>query len=305
MIKKAMPDVVTQVLPSVLSPLRWVGMEEIKLPLSVKLDANREQTVSARVSSYVNLCDPEAKGIHMSRLYLLLEDFADNNLLTKSSLNELLQKMIECHAEISNGSRLVFRFDYHIKRPSLVSSYQGWSCYPVTIDACIINGRFELKLSVEIDYSSTCPCSAALSRQLIQQAFANEFKDTSNLNFEAIHSWLASNQAIVATPHSQRSTAIVGGSLPESALLIPINQLICLVEKVIQTPVQAVVKREDEQEFARLNGQNPQFCEDAARAIDSVLASSQILGDYQVKVVHAESLHGHNAVAETDSQFII
>ena len=47
--------------------------------------------------------------------------------------------------------------------------------------------------------------------------------------------------------------------------------LINTLEDELKTPVQAAVKREDEQEFARLNGQNLMFCEDAARKIKALL----------------------------------
>jgi GTP cyclohydrolase I len=46
-------------------------------------------------------------------------------------------------------------------------------------------------------------------------------------------------------------------------------ELIDLVENTLKTPVQAAVKREDEREFARLNGANLMFCEDAGRRLKS------------------------------------
>ena len=46
------------------------------------------------------------------------------------------------------------------------------------------------------------------------------------------------------------------------------------IESSLKTPVQAAVKREDEQEFARLNGQNLMFCEDAARRLQHELDKS-------------------------------
>ena len=49
--------------------------------------------------------------------------------------------------------------------------------------------------------------------------------------------------------------------------------LIDRVEQALGTPVQTVVKREDEQAFARLNGENLMFCEDAARRMAAALAA--------------------------------
>jgi GTP cyclohydrolase I len=57
------------------------------------------------------------------------------------------------------------------------------------------------------------------------------------------------------------------------------------------------VKREDEQEFARLNGANLMFCEDAGRRLKRVLDADARVSDYRVEAVHVESLHPHNAVS--------
>ena len=69
--------------------------------------------------------------------------------------------------------------------------------------------------------------------------------------------------------------------------------LIDALEAELKTPVPAV---EDEQEFARLNGQNLMFCEDAARKIKGLL-EQQNYADYWLQINHYESLHAHDAVA--------
>jgi GTP cyclohydrolase I len=57
------------------------------------------------------------------------------------------------------------------------------------------------------------------------------------------------------------------------------------------------VKREDEQEFALRNGQNPMFCEDAARKVKRALNGMPAIVDFWLRVEHQESLHAHDAVA--------
>ena len=71
--------------------------------------------------------------------------------------------------------------------------------------------------------------------------------------------------------------------------------LINLVENT--ATCSTVVKREDEQEFARLNGQNLMFVEDAVRRIKQALLDSQLWSNCHVRVSHYESLHAHDAVA--------
>jgi GTP cyclohydrolase IB len=100
-----------------------------------------------------------------------------------------------------------------------------------------------------------------------------------------------------ATPHSQRSRATVTVRLGKSFEHFPIFELINKVEKTLKTPVQTAVKREDEQEFAKRNGQNLMFCEDAARRIKRELSLDPVYTDFKIKVEHFESLHAHDAVA--------
>ncbi len=78
---------------------------------------------------------------------------------------------------------------------------------------------------------------------------------------------------------------------------LPISSAIDLVESTLKTPVQAAVKRADEQEFARLNASNLMFCEDAARKIQASLDNNTQFKDFWVRVNHIESLHPHDAVA--------
>ena len=58
------------------------------------------------------------------------------------------------------------------------------------------------------------------------------------------------------------------------------------------------VKRADEQAFALANGQNLLFCEDAARRLHRALRTQNGLLGFALEVVHAESLHAHDAVAQ-------
>ena len=78
---------------------------------------------------------------------------------------------------------------------------------------------------------------------------------------------------------------------------LPVIDIIDVVEEALQTPVQAAVKREDEQAFALRNGQNLMFCEDAARRIQHALDADERIADFHVRAAHYESLHPHDAVA--------
>ena len=114
---------------------------------------------------------------------------------------------------------------------------------------------------------------------------------------DAIQQWLGSDKGIMATPHSQRSALDMRVKLACGTPSFPLLDLIDLSENAFQTPVQTAVKREDEQAFARLNGSNLMFCEDAGRRVKQALDSAPQITDFWARCQHFESLHPHNAVS--------
>ncbi|MDO6427071.1 MULTISPECIES: GTP cyclohydrolase FolE2 [Thalassotalea] len=293
-----MPDIANHTTAQTEGTLDWVGMSNIEMPIMLSSKDESPRMVSAFVDAFVNLKEPQAKGIHMSRLYLLLDELSTSNELNYQSLVTLLDGFISSHQELSDNAKVVFRFDYHLRRKSLISGKQGWKAYPVTITGRLNQGKLSIELHVDVRYSSTCPCSAALARQLIQRAFKESFNEES-VNLDDVHQWLGTTEGIVATPHSQRSVAEIKVSLSENLTEFPIKDIVDLTEGALKTPVQAAVKREDEQEFARLNGQNLMFCEDAARKLQFAMNQVPAFEDFWLKINHLESLHAHDAVSIT------
>jgi len=213
-----------------------------------------------------------------------------------SQLRYLLGTFIKSQDGLSRSASLRLSFELLLKRPSLKSSNFGWRNYPVEIEAVQSGDSFSVWMTINVTYSSTCPCSAALARQLIQDRFKADFCDRNQVNLADVAAWLSRSESICATPHSQRSSALVTVELDTSSENLCPVYFIDLVEKTLQTPVQAAVKREDEQAFALLNGQNLMFCEDAARRLKQALDIPRVL-DFRVEACHMESLHPHNAVA--------
>ena len=292
-----MPDIANSAQAQKEGTLDRVGMSNIKLPLMVQTDNSAPQQVGANAEIFVNLGDAQAKGIHMSRLYLQLDQLSTESELTLATLTTLLQGFVESHEDISQQAFAKFSFDYHLRRKSLISEKRGWKAYPVTIIGKLIDNKLEFEVQVDVPYSSTCPCSAALARQLIQKQFTQDYAQQTEIDKDEILNWLGSTQGIVATPHSQRSIVEVKVKLNEVNQQFPVIELIDLIEDTLKTPVQAAVKREDEQEFARLNGQNLMFCEDAARHLQHALNLQDKFDDFWLRINHYESLHAHDAVA--------
>jgi len=295
----SMPDIANHTTAQTEGTLDWVGMSNIEMPIMVASKGESERMVSAHVDAFVNLKEAQAKGIHMSRLYLLIDELSTSNVLNYQSLVTLLDGFISSHQDLSDQAKVQFNFEYHLRRKSLISGKEGWKAYPITVTGHLDKGQLNIELAVDVRYSSTCPCSAALARQLIQKAFHDKFSQQNELALSEIHDWLGTTEGVVATPHSQRSVAEVKVKLNTAVNDFPITEIVDLVENSLKTPVQAAVKREDEQEFARLNGQNLMFCEDAARRLQHSMNQAPSFDDFWLKINHLESLHAHDAVSIT------
>lgn len=295
-----LPDVAADVKAKVAGTLEWVGMSEIEMPLTLNADVEVPPTV-ARVRAEVSLDDESQRGIHMSRLYLACDEVFSHQSIDFSTLAQLTQTFLETHNGLSKDALVEIDFDALIRRKALVTEHSGWRSYPVSL--LLVREQDKIKhieMDFSVTYSSTCPCSAALARSLIQENFKNTFT-ADNLNYQQIVQWIGSENGINATPHAQRSTAHIRAILKPDCSQIPLTHYINVVEEALQTVVQAAVKRADEQEFARINGRNLLFCEDAARRIKHVLQKESQLNGFWLRVHHHESLHPHDATAEASS----
>lgn len=285
----ALPDVALQQLSPINHTIDWVGMSGIAMPALCN-----STPVQLQLDISVNLPNPSAKGIHMSRLYQLAQTHLANEEITREAIIALLCAVIDSHRDLgSDAAKVTIRTDLLLSRPALVSELKGWKFYPLVLEASLDNNsnRTDLRMQVSVDYSSTCPCSAALARQLLQEAFLAEWRHE-HPTPKAIGEWLAQHGS-VATPHSQRSQALVSVSLDDNRL--PITELINAIETALGTPVQTAVKRVDEQAFARLNGENLMYVEDAVRRLQAALHPQ--FSAVNIQVIHRESLHQHDAVA--------
>jgi GTP cyclohydrolase I len=266
-----------------------VGLENVQT--QVRFEGH---LLPARGQASVSLIDRQARGIHMSRLFKILNHMHEQDL-SVTWMRESVAQMLHSHQELSDAAELTLSFELPVLRKALLSDEHGWRTYPVTYRVSERQGKQELSLAVRVLYSSTCPCSTGLSRQAMQERFRSDFSGRA-LDSQLVEQWLG--QTDVAHPHSQRSEAIGEFILnPEKAPPSPLS-LIDAMEKAIGTPVQAAVKRADEQEFARLNAQNLMFCEDAARKLKAALMDRSELVDFHIEVRHFESLHAHDVVAK-------
>jgi len=297
----ALPDVAFDAV-ALARPLDWVGMDGMALPIRLAGDAGQPLLTPASVDVAVDLGDAAARGIHMSRLYLQLQQGLANETLGAPSLRRLLDACIASQNGLATRARLRLRYEHLLLRKALLSDNAGWKRYPVEVEAELADGHLRLTLAFSVEYSSTCPASAALSRQANAQRFAGDFADAASVPTASVREWLESDRGMAATPHAQRSRAEIRVELRPAFDELPLASLVDALEAALGTPVQTAVKREDEQAFALANAANLMFCEDAARRVASVLTADARVAAWSARVAHFESLHPHDAVASVSGR---
>ncbi len=286
---QGVPDVVKEKPKSGL-PIDLVGIQDLKLPvrLSPKI------TASASLSVLVSLEDKQVRGIHMSRLYLSLHDYFSKSVVSFSGLKKILISAIKSQQGNSLSGRIRLKSKWPILRKALKSSLSGWREYPFYFELSYLKSAnsFKYVAGGEVLYSSTCPCSASLSRQIIKNEFAKQFSKQKTLQKEDVLNYLSDKKFLSATPHAQKSAVFFKLKLSEKSKSgFSLAQTIDEIEQTLGTPVQTAVKREDEAEFAKLNARHLMFCEDAVRRVALLFKGRRDIQDYMIRVQHYESLH--------------
>ena len=250
-------------------PIQQVGCANFRLPLKFKAVNGTVHTLETSVTGTVSL-QAGLKGINMGRIMRSFYDHQDE-VFTFDVLRRLLTKYQR--TIVAFDARIKLSFSYPMLQSSLRSGLSGWQYYRVAYEATMDRtGKFRRIVEFDFVYSSTCPCSAEL---------AEHARNT---------------RGVFATPHAQRSKARVRVELAAGRTL-RIEDLQRHCANALKTETQVMVKREDEQAFAELNGAHIKFVEDAARLLYRELASDARIADFQVACSHLESLHSHDAVS--------
>jgi GTP cyclohydrolase I len=226
-------------------------------------------TLEARVTGTVSL-EAELKGINMSRIVRSFYDHKDG-VFTLEWLGRILRAYLRRIR--SKDARLKIEFSYPLLQRSLRSGLEGWQYYQAAYEGVLTHtGRYRRFLHFDFVYSSACPCSAEL---------AEHARD---------------RRRVYSIPHSQRSKARVTVEIAAGRKLA-LEDLQAHCVNALRTETQVMVKREDEQAFAELNGAYIKFVEDAARLLYRELNRDPRIRDFQVACTHLESLHSHDAVS--------
>ena len=249
-------------------PIMQVGMHNFKLPLKFLTGGCEVRELQASVTATVSLA-ADCKGVNMSRIMRVFYLFADR-IFTPDTLHEVLVKMKE-QLETSRA-RIKISFEYPILQTSLRSGHKAWQYYKCAYEGFIDDlDIFRKIIHFDFIYSSACPCSAELSEHA---------RRTRN---------------VYCVPHSQRSKARVSAEI-EKDTHVSIEDMHALCLEGLKTETQTIVRREDEQAFAELNGAYAKFIEDATRLLYQEFNADKRIKDFEIACIHLESLHSHDAV---------
>ena len=270
--RETMPDIMDvahDVIQGAHVPIQQVGVSNFKLPLKIKTKKGGSLTLETSVTGTVSL-EAELKGINMSRI---VRSFYDHRaeMFTGESVGRILKSYLR-RVE-SKDARLLLEFSYPILQTSLRSHLKGYQFYRAGFEGVLTrSGEYRRLVHFDFVYSSACPCSAELTEHA---------RDT---------------RGVYGVPHSQRSKArLTLEETPGRKIWIEDVHAKCV--RALHTETQVMVKREDEQAFAELNGAHLKFVEDAARLLYREFDADKRVRDFQIACSHLESLHSHDAVS--------
>lgn len=250
-------------------PIQQVGVHNFRLPLKYRTKKGTLLTLESSVTGTVSL-EADLKGINMSRIVRSFYDHKDA-VFTGEWLGKILCAYLKDVQ--TKDARLKVSFSYPMLQLSLRSGLEGYQYYNVAFEGVMTrSGDYRRFIHFDFVYSSACPCSAELSEHARDQREA------------------------YTVPHSQRSKArIVIEEEPGKKIWIEDVQALC--QRALRTETQVMVKREDEQAFAELNGAHLKFVEDAARLLYKEFDADKRIRDFRIACSHLESLHSHDAVS--------
>lgn len=264
-----MMDVAHEAIQGAHVPIQQVGIHNFKLPLKYRTKTGKILTLETSVTGTVSL-EAELKGINMSRIMRTFYEHK-NGVTTGEWMGRILKGYLR--KVESKDARLKLAFSYPMLRESLRTGLEGWQFYSVAFEGVMTrDGRYRRFIHFDFVYSSACPCSAELTEHARDKRGA------------------------YGVPHSQRSKArIILEEAEGRKIWIEDVHAICL--RALQTETQVMVKREDEQAFAELNGAYLKFVEDAARLLYKEFDAEKRITDFRIACSHLESLHSHDAVS--------
>lgn len=265
MAQDELPDIQHTTHPEFPFYINQVGVDSVKVPFKLDSLYGSNHNLIASVMMTTDLRD-DIKGISMSMLLRTLITYLDKPL-KHQVIKQILKEFKTAVETESEHSEIKFDFEMPINKKAPKSNMVFPQYYKCSFSGKLDHDEFRFFERVRVQYASYCPCSASLCNHL-----GSGF------------------------PHAQRSFAeLLVEVKPENVIWL--ETLIELIENAVKTAPSPILRRVDEQEYARIAGENPQFVEDSIRRISTSLNQQENIHDWILKCTHEESIHTSNAIA--------
>jgi GTP cyclohydrolase IB len=241
----------------------YVGVCDLRYPVSVLDRANGEQQVAATFSLSVSL-PPHFKGTHMSRFIEVLIDHGQE--VTMRTLPCILKDLKTRLDAVT--ARVEMSFPYFIEKTAPVTGLKAPMDYECFFHAEANGHMNDFVIGVKVPVKSLCPCSKAIS------------------------DYGAHNQRGIVTLQVKPEPDSLG-----APRLIWIEELIEIAETSGSAPVYPLLKREDERFVTMQAYDNPVFVEDVVRNVARRIREDGRIAWFEVRAVNHESIHNHSAFA--------
>ncbi len=245
--------------------LQRAGVTDVRYPATaIDPDGIERSTI---VNLEMSVAVPaDSKGTHMSRFIEIVQ--ADERALSPESVVAMLREM-QSRLE-AQEARLAIDFPMFMEREAPVTKSKGMIDVGCSYVGMIDGDAIDLVQKVVVTVTSLCPCSKEIS------------------------DYGAHNQRGALTVEV-RTTKDADG-LP---VTLPIGELIYAAEESASCRIYPVLKRPDERWITMEAYENPVFVEDMVRGVATRLQADERVQSFRVHARNFESIHGHDAFAET------
>lgn len=238
-----------------------VGVKGVRYPIAIKSGVRVVHTI-AQLSMTVAL-GAQLKGTHMSRFLELLQSRTE--AFDQDSFRSMVFEMLD---RLGAGSGSIsMHFPYFVEKRAPVSGVSSLLDHEVEWTGRVEDdGRYALRVRVEVPVTSLCPCSKEIS------AYG---------------------------AHNQRSHIGIEAEIEGT---MSMEELIAIAESNASCEVYGLLKRADEKFVTERAYDNPKFVEDLVRDVAHTLDQDPRIDGYVVEAENFESIHNHSAFARIEHE---
>lgn len=244
-----------------------VGITNVSHPITI--ESNLEPISQTTIGSFTlttNLVS-DRKGINMSRLTELLQEYHKNNwILNVDTLQAFTKELAERMKQKKASLSVSYPWYYERKAPQ--SQKSGLIHSTVSMEICYENEKgWEIKAGLETAVTTLCPCSKEISEY---------------------------------SAHNQRGVVKTKVVLePSSQWPVDFKEILLYVaESNASAMLHPILKRPDEKKVTEQAYENPRFVEDLIRLIAADLYELDWIKAFDIECRNEESIHLHDAFAK-------